>query len=48
MKTLDLNQLHVVSFETSEAPAPVVPAISGEDCFTRLSYCCIPTRTFTY
>ena len=45
MKTLDLDQLQVVSFETSPAPAPALPGISGEDCFTRLSYCCIPTRT---
>lgn len=47
MKTLDLDQLQVVSFETAAAPAPVaLPGISGEDCFTRLSGCCIPTRTY--
>lgn len=48
MKTLELDQLHVVSFETAAAPAPVLPGISGEDCFTRLSVCCIPTRTQGY
>ena len=45
MKTLNLDQLQVVSFETSGAVAPLVPGISGEDCFSRLSGCCIPTHT---
>jgi hypothetical protein len=45
VKTLELDKLEVVSFETTVAPAPVLPGISGEDCFTRLSGCCIPTRT---
>ena len=37
---LDLDQLQVMSFETqTTAPVPV-GAISGEDCFTRLSFCC--------
>jgi|GEM_PF-1855689 len=48
MKTLNLDQLQVVSFETAAAPAPVALGISGEDCFTRLSGCCIPTRTTAY
>jgi len=48
MKTLEIDQLQVVSFETTAAPAPVLPGISGEDCFTRLSGCCIPTRTREY
>jgi hypothetical protein len=45
VKTLEFDKLEVVSFETSVAPAPVLPGMSGEDCFTRLSGCCIPTRT---
>jgi hypothetical protein len=40
MKTLNLDQLQIVSFETTAAPALVLPAISGEDCFTHLSGCC--------
>jgi hypothetical protein len=46
MKTLDIDQLQVVSFETVAAPVAAAPGISGEDCFTRLSGCCIPTRTY--
>jgi len=45
MRKLDLEQLQVVSFETEAVPVPFVVEISGEDCFTRLSGCCIPTRT---
>jgi hypothetical protein len=44
MKRLELDQLQVVSFETEAAAVPMVVEISGEDCFTRLSGCCIPTR----
>jgi hypothetical protein len=41
---LDLDQLQVVSFEPQAVAAPEpIGAISGEDCFTRLSFCC--TRT---
>jgi hypothetical protein len=40
MKTLNLDQLQIVSFETTAAPALVLRAISGEDCFSRLSVCC--------
>ena len=46
MKKLDLDQLQVVSFETA-APAMAMVIVSGEDCFTFLSGCCIPTRTTT-
>jgi len=40
MKTLNLDQLQVVSFGTTAAPTPVGLGISGEDCFTHLSGCC--------
>lgn len=46
MKTLNLDQLQVVSFETTAKPALPLPAASGEDCFSRMSGCCIPTRTY--
>ena len=42
---LDLDQLQVSSFEVQEAPAVATVAASGEDCFTRLSYCCSITIT---
>jgi hypothetical protein len=46
MKKLDLDHLQVVSFETGPAAVPMMANFTGgEDCFTFLSGCCIPTRT---
>ena len=45
---LDVDQLQVSSFEAQEAPAVTVVGASGEDCFTRLSYCCSITLTLPY
>jgi hypothetical protein len=40
MNKLVIDQLQVVSFETSALPELLLPGASGEDCFSRMSVCC--------
>ncbi len=44
MKKLDIDRLQVVSFETCAVAEPALPGASGEDCFSRMSYCCSITK----